>query len=88
VESRLFDPLKALECEGCRLHLEEGRVILEYGACSTSKARAQVGRILTAYEPLLRIQFDVPPGDRPRTVQQLLAVGRIEVREGMYRRRG
>jgi hypothetical protein len=85
VESRFYDPLKALEHEGCRLHLEEGRVILEYGTCSTSKARARVGRILTVYEPLLRLQLDVPQGERPRTVQQLLAAGRIEIREGRYR---
>ncbi len=86
--SRLFDPLKALEGEGCRVRLEAGRVILEYGTCSSTRDRRRVGSWLLEYEPLLRLQLDVGPGERPRTVRQLLAAGRIEIREGRYRLKG
>jgi hypothetical protein len=41
--------------------------------------------ILIRYERLLLLQLDVPPGDRPRTVQQLVASGKIRVAGGKYR---
>ena len=88
MESRLFDPLAELARLGCRVRLDAGRVVMDYGTCSTATARRRAGNLVLAYEPLLRLQLDVPPGEQPRTVRQLLASGRIEVREGRYRLRG
>ena len=88
MESRLFDPLAALTAAGCRVRLDAGRVVMDYGTCSTATARRRANALVMAYEPLLRLQLDVGPGDQPRTVRQLLASGRIEVREGRYRERG
>ncbi|MDQ7832024.1 MAG: hypothetical protein RDU30_09840 [Desulfovibrionaceae bacterium] len=88
MHDRVFDPLAALTAEGCRVRLDAGRLIMDYGTCSTATARRRAGALVMTYEPLLRLQLDVPPGEQPRTVRQLLASGRIEVREGRYRLRG
>ena len=36
------------------------------------------------FEALLKLQLDVPPGERPRTVQQLVGVGRVLWRAGRF----
>ena len=41
--------------------------------------------IRARYERLLLLQLDVAPGDRPRTVQQLVANGKIRVVGGKYK---
>lgn len=87
MDGSMFDPLAELRRMGCLVRLDAGRVVMEYGTCGTATARRRANALVLAYEPLLRLQLDVPPGDQPRTVRQLLAVGRIEVREGRYRRR-
>lgn len=40
--------------------------------------------IASRFERLILLQCDVPPGWRPRTVQQLVAMGKIEVVAGRY----
>ena len=88
MQDRVFDPLAELRRMGCRVRLDAGRVVMDYGTCSTATARRRAGGLVMDYEPLLRLQLDVPPGEQPRTVRQLLASGKIEVREGRYRLRG
>ncbi|NDY56632.1 hypothetical protein G3N56_07735 [Desulfovibrio sulfodismutans] len=88
MQDHVFDPLAELSRLGCRVRLDAGRVVMDYGTCSTATARRRANGLVLAYEPLLRLQLDVGPGDQPRTVRQLLAAGRIEIREGRYRERG
>lgn len=45
----------------------------------SSKMRLQATAIATRYERLLLMQLDVPMGHMPRTIQQLVAAGRVRV---------
>ncbi|WP_148208346.1 hypothetical protein [Solidesulfovibrio magneticus] len=47
--------------------------------------RERIRRVVTPYMALLKLQLDVPPGTRPRTVQQLVAAGRLKLVAGQYR---
>ena len=86
----LIDPLVALAGLGAYAHLETGqdgepRISLTYSRTSTVKGHRKAQTLVTRYERLLIMQLDVPPGTQPRTVQQLVALGRIRVEGGRYK---
>jgi hypothetical protein len=81
----LFDPLAWLASKGATVTLVAGEVRLLFESSTRQDLRRRIWRVITPYLGLLRLQLDVPPGTRPRTVQQLMAAGRIRVVEGRYR---
>ena len=86
----LFDPLAKLAGLGAYAHIETGpdgdpRITLTYSRTSTVKGHRLAQALLTRYERLLIMQMDVPPGTKPRTVQQLVAAGRIKIEGGRYK---
>ena len=86
----LIDPLVALAGLGAYAHLETGpdgepRISLTYSRTSTVKGHRRALTIVAHYERLLIMQLDVSPGAKPRTVQQLVAAGRIKIEGGRYK---
>lgn len=84
--SALFDPLLWLAGKGVTPYVAlDGQLRLRFGDKPPRFAERENIRFRVApYEALLRLQLDVPEGDRPRTVRQLLASGRIVLRKGRY----
>lgn len=81
----LFDPLHWLATKGAEASLTPaGEVKLLFDQHTPQKTRVGIRRVISRYEGLLRLQLDVPKGTRPRTVQQLLAAGKIRLVEGRY----
>lgn len=87
--NKLFDPLAALTALGAYVHadtLPDGQRAIRLTWRHDSRRSAQrKGEVLRArFERLLLLQLDVPPGHRPRTVQQLVASGRLRVVERRF----
>jgi hypothetical protein len=81
----LFDPLAWLATKKAVATLAaDGSVALQFDQFTKPEMRARIRRVIRHWETLLRMQLDVAPGDRPRTVQQLIASGKIRVVEGRY----
>lgn len=81
----LFDPLAWLIKKGATASLDaSGEVRLLFDQSVRQDVRRRIWRVIMPYMGLLRLQLDVPPGTRARTVQQLIATGRIRVVEGRY----
>ena len=84
----LFDPLRKIHSLCGSIYLcprgDNGPFRITYGEGITSVRRERIWRIVRRYERLLLLQLDVPPGTKPRTVQQLLASGRLRVVDGRY----
>ena len=85
----LFDPLTKLAALGAYALLvtaSDGtkHVTLNYARKSTRKTQREAQAIAVRFERLLVLQLDVGTGQQPRTVQQLLASGRIRVVGGRY----
>lgn len=86
---KLFDPLVKLAGLGANVHIVadttgQKKVRLTFaGFCRKDDVeKAQI--IASRFERLILLQYDVPPGWRPRTVQQLVAMGKIRVAAGRY----
>ena len=85
----MIDPLVKLAALGAYPHLEERvdgskRISLTFARSSTHKAQQQAQALLKRYERLLLMQLDVKIGCIPRTVQQLVASGRIKIKDGKF----
>ena len=86
---KLFDPLAKLAGLGAYAHVAvgpEGRrtVRLTFAKWVRADGVRKAQAIRARYERLILMQMDVPPGDRPRTVQQLVAAGRVRLANGRY----
>ena len=86
---KLFDPLVKLAGLGANVHIVadasgQKKIRLTFaGFCRKDDVeKAQI--IASRFERLILLQYDVPPGWRPRTVQQLVAMGKIRVAAGRY----
>jgi hypothetical protein len=80
-----FDPLAWLRSKGAEAHIVAGEIQLRFDQSIRREDRERIRRVIERrYLGLLRLQLDVPAGVRPRTVQQLMASGRIRVVEGKY----
>ena len=80
----LYDPLTALAALGATARLTtdaQGQkiVTLTWSRASRHADQRRGAAILARFARLLLLQLDVPTGHRPRTVQQLVACGRIRV---------
>lgn len=82
----MFDPLSWLASKGAVATLDDaGEVRLLFEQYMPRPMRERIRRVVTPYMALLKLQLDVPPGTRPRTVQQLVAAGRLKLVAGQYR---
>lgn len=80
-----FDPLAWLHSKGAEALIDAGEIQLRFNQSIRRKDRERIRRVIERrYLSLLRLQLDVSAGARPRTVQQLLASGRVRVVEGRY----
>ena len=87
----MIDPLVKLAALGAYPHLEVStdgskNVTLTFARSSTHKAQQRAQALLKRYERLLLMQLDVKPGCIPRTVQQLVAAGRIKIDGGKFKK--
>ncbi|WP_288230014.1 hypothetical protein [uncultured Desulfovibrio sp.] len=85
----LFDPLVKLTSLGAYVRIVidangSKKIQLTYERyCRADDVKKAQG-IASRFERLILLQCDVPPGWRPRTVQQLVAMGKIGVVAGRY----
>ncbi|HML54301.1 MAG TPA: hypothetical protein PKC79_09415 [Solidesulfovibrio magneticus] len=85
----LYDPLRWLVDHDIQAHLApDGVVRLRFRRDVDYADRRRAMELLDAYAWLLRLQLDVPPGVRPRTVQQLVAAGRLKLADAPRAARG
>ena len=88
----LYDPLSALSALGATARLTtdaqgQQTVTLTWSRSSRRVDQRKGAAILARFTRLLMLQLDVPPGQRPRTVQQLVACGRIMIDGKRYKLR-
>jgi len=82
----MFAPLSWLASKGAVASLDkDGEVALLFDQYTPQQMRLRIRRVVEPYMRLLKLQLDVPPGTQPRTVQQLVASGRLRIVEGKYR---
>jgi len=82
----MFDPNHWLRTKGAVASIDkDGEVQLLFDDSTPQETRRRIRRVVEPYMGLLRLQLEVPPGTRPRTVQQLVASGRLKIVEGRYR---
>ncbi len=60
-------------------------VTLTFARSSTHKAQQRAQALLKRYGRLLLMQLDVKPSCIPRTVQQLVASGKIRIENGKFK---
>ena len=80
----LFDPLVYLTTLDAyaKVSLDadgERYITLDFKLSVSSKIQRQAKAIAKRYERLLLMQLDVPMDTMPRTIQQLVAAGRVRV---------
>ncbi|WP_148208422.1 hypothetical protein [Solidesulfovibrio magneticus] len=80
----LTDPLAVLRSKGAEVALEDGCIRLRFERSVRLDIRKRCYAYAAHFEALLKLQLDVPPGERPRTVQQLVGVGRVLWRAGRF----
>lgn len=88
----LYNPLTALAALGATARLTtdaqgQKSVTLIWSRASRRVDQRKGAAILARFARLLLLQLDVPPGQRPRTVQQLVACGRIMIDGKRYKLR-
>ena len=86
----LFDPLAYLATLGTYAKVSidadgERYITLDFKRGIKSKVQLQAKDIAKRYERLLLMQLDVPMGTMPRTIQQLVAAGRVRVEGRRYK---
>ena len=86
----MIDPLVKLAALGAYPHLEVStdgskNVTLTFARSSTHKAQQRAQALLKRYERLLLMQLDVKIWCIPRTVQQLVASGKIRIENGKFK---
>ena len=86
----MIDPLVKLAALGAYPHREVStdgskNVTLTFSRLLTHKAQQRAQALLKRYERLLLMQLDVNPGCIPRTVQQLVASGKIRLENGKFK---
>lgn len=86
---KLFDPLMRLAGLGANVHIVadatgQKKVRLTFARFCRKDDVKKAQTIASRFERLILLQYDVPPGWWPRTVQQLVAAGKIGVVPGRY----
>ncbi len=85
----LFDPLVKLASLGAYVRIVvdangSKKIQLTYARYCRADDAKKAQDIASRFERLILLQCDVPPEWRPRTVQQLVAMGKIRVVAGRY----
>ena len=82
-----FDPLAWLASKSTEAFLDPaGQVRLRFGRFVRQEEKQRIRRVIERwYLPVLRLQLDVEPGTRPRSVYQLMASGKLKIVGGRYR---
>ena len=80
----LTDPLAVLRSKGARVSLVDGEIRLLFENHVRREIRKRCYEYAAHFDALLRLQLDVPPGENPRTIQQLVGVGRVLWRDGRF----
>ncbi|WP_428558616.1 MAG: hypothetical protein ACP59X_12200 [Solidesulfovibrio sp. DCME] len=80
----LTDPLAVLRLKGARVSLVEGEIRLLFENHVRREIRKRCYEYAAHFDALLRLQLEVPPGENPRTIQQLVGVGRVLWRDGRF----
>ena len=85
----LYDPLTALRALGATARLAtdaqgQKSVTLTWSQASSRADQRWGAAILARFARLLALQLDVSAGQRPRSVQQLMAADRVRVVEGRF----
>lgn len=77
---KLFDPLAWLRSRSTVAYLADDNTLrLRFGQFVRWEDRRRILEMVRPYEWLLRLQLDVPAGTTPRSVQQLVATGRLRL---------
>ena len=84
---RPFGPMAWLASQSTEAFLDSaGQVRLRFGQFVRLENRERIRHLIERwYLPVLRLQLNVAPGTRPRSVYQLLASGKLKIVEGRYR---
>ncbi len=85
----IFDPLVFFAAVGAYPHLstnDDGSksITLTFVRTATYQGHKQASVVAKKFERLLILQLNVPEGAKPRSVQQLVGNGRIEINNGRY----
>jgi len=80
----LTDSLAVLRSKGARVSLVDGKVRLLFETDVGREIRKRCYEYAAHFDALLKLQLDVPPGERPRTIQQLVGVGRVLWRNSRF----
>lgn len=85
----LYDPLLTLRALGATARLAtdvhgQKSVTLTWSLASRRADQRRGAAILARFARLLALQLDVPPGHKARTVQQMVASGRVRVVGGRF----
>ena len=86
---KMFDPLVKLAGLGANVHIVadatgQKKVRLTFAGFCRKYDIKKEQTIAARFERLILLQYDVPPGWRSRTVQQLVAAGKVGVVSGRY----
>lgn len=86
---KLFDPLVKLAGLGANVYIVadatgQKKVRLTFAGFCRKDDVKKAQTIAARFERLILLQYDVPPEWRSRTVQQLVAAGKVGVVSGRY----
>jgi len=81
---RMFDPLAYIKSHGGLVRLANDQILVTFDYASRER-REKCRRVVVKYEKLIRLQLDVGPGEMARTVQQLVAAGKIKIEGKRFR---
>ncbi|EFI36143.1 conserved hypothetical protein [Desulfonatronospira thiodismutans ASO3-1] len=80
-----FDPLKFLQSLRLNVELDSKGQVTVHGIRFLEPHKAQQARnVLQIYDKLLRMQLDAPSKTMRPSVRKLLALGKVEIRDGQY----
>ncbi|WP_291323056.1 hypothetical protein [Desulfonatronospira sp.] len=80
-----FDPLKFLQSLRLDVELDSKGQITVHGMRFLEPHKAKQARnILKIYDKLLRMQLDAPSKTMRPSVRKLVALGKVEIRDGQY----
>ena len=80
-----FDPLKFLQSLRLDIELDSKGQITVHGMRFLEPHKAKQARnVLKVYDKLLRMQLDAPSKTMRPSVRKLLALGKVEIKEGQY----
>ena len=80
----LTDPLDVLRSKGAKVSLVDGEIRLLFENHVRRDIRRRCYEYAAHFDALLKLQLNVPQGENPRTIQQLVGVGRVLWCDGRF----